>query len=341
MILRLRIGRSELVRSLSTNTIASARMRADLLYRHSEGLFAAATMLSSDEIAGLVKEFYQLTLTIDDHRRLFPEQQWSEENHRARSEYLDQSLTEQRNALRKDDFEKANPAAQVVMARRNSSEADLGPGEYNQIRQAILRASIDIIGELRARQDGDFNQDPRDKLLIDALRGAPLAQPSPSQSAALAAQPSRTLARGGPDFSEIAEAFRSDQVVTKIWDQQTAGQARASYRLVERYALADERVARLHSKVHLEIDAEVDGLYPKQWIGKVSVTTVGGRKLTARVDEPKGDPSNTLAKQELEAKAIRLAEFRGGATADEMRACISQMWCLDQLDRAADLLAKL
>lgn len=61
-------------------------------------------MLSSDEIAGLVKEFYQFTLTIDDHRRLFPEQPWSEENHRARSEYRDQSLAEQRDALRKDDF---------------------------------------------------------------------------------------------------------------------------------------------------------------------------------------------------------------------------------------------
>ncbi|WP_411962677.1 DUF6538 domain-containing protein [Mesorhizobium sp. ES1-1] len=30
--LRSRIGRSELVRSLSTNAVASARMRADLLY---------------------------------------------------------------------------------------------------------------------------------------------------------------------------------------------------------------------------------------------------------------------------------------------------------------------
>ncbi|ESX03693.1 integrase [Mesorhizobium sp. LSJC268A00] len=229
MILRLRIGRSELVRSLSTNTIASARMRADLLYRHSEGLFAAATMLSSDEIAGLVKEFYELTLTIDDHRRLFPEQQWSEEDHRARSEYLDQSLAEQRDALRKDDFEKANPAAQVVMARRNLSQADLGPGEYNQIRQAILRASIDIIGELRARQEGDYNYESKDKLVRTALDG--------STGGGLSQQtvPLPTLVQKapniGPTFSEIAEAFRSDQIAIKNWDQQTASQARATYRL--------------------------------------------------------------------------------------------------------------
>ncbi|WP_347404005.1 site-specific integrase [Mesorhizobium sp. WSM4887] len=231
--LRSRIGRSELVRSLSTNAVASARMRADLLYRHSEGLFAAAaSMLSSDQIARLVKDFYQLTLTIDDHRRLFPEQPWSEEEHRARSNYLDQTLAEQRDALRKNDFEKASPAAQVVMARSNLAEADLRPGEFNQIRQAILRASIDIISELRARQDGDFNRDPQDRLLKDALGGASAAPVGPpSQVLAPQVTPSPLVASGGPSFSEIAEAFRSDQIAVKIWDHQTAGQARATYRL--------------------------------------------------------------------------------------------------------------
>ncbi|MDG4889695.1 site-specific integrase [Mesorhizobium sp. WSM4887] len=208
-------------------------MRADLLYRHSEGLFAAAaSMLSSDQIARLVKDFYQLTLTIDDHRRLFPEQPWSEEEHRARSNYLDQTLAEQRDALRKNDFEKASPAAQVVMARSNLAEADLRPGEFNQIRQAILRASIDIISELRARQDGDFNRDPQDRLLKDALGGASAAPVGPpSQVLAPQVTPSPLVASGGPSFSEIAEAFRSDQIAVKIWDHQTAGQARATYRL--------------------------------------------------------------------------------------------------------------
>ncbi|MCA0050249.1 MmgE/PrpD family protein [Mesorhizobium sp. B283B1A] len=105
----------------------------------------------------------------------------------------------------------------------------------------------------------------------------------------------------------------------------------------ERHSLADDRVTRFRSKVRMEFDAEVDTLYPKQWVGKVSVTTVDGRKLTARVDEPKGDPGNTLAKQELEAKAIRLAEFRGGATADEMRRCIARVWKLDQTGSTSDI----
>lgn len=108
----------------------------------------------------------------------------------------------------------------------------------------------------------------------------------------------------------------------------------------ERHALTDAAVADFRGKVRMERDEEVDTLYPKQWVGKVSVTTVDGRTLFSRVDEPKGDPGNTLARQELEAKAIRLAGFRGGATADEMRASIARIWALDQPGSGADFLAR-
>ncbi|TIQ36501.1 MAG: MmgE/PrpD family protein [Mesorhizobium sp.] len=109
----------------------------------------------------------------------------------------------------------------------------------------------------------------------------------------------------------------------------------------ERHALAGGGVAAFRSKVRMEFDREVDTLYPKQWVGKVRVTTVDGRSLSARVDEPKGDPGNTLARQELEAKAVRLAEFRGGATADEMRASIARIWALDHPESSADIVARL
>jgi hypothetical protein len=38
-----------------------------------------------------------------------------------------------------------------------------------------------------------------------------------------------------------------------------------------------------------------------------------------RIDEPKGDPGNVPTKDELEAKAIRLAGFRDDATPAEYR----------------------
>ncbi|OYU72115.1 MAG: 2-methylcitrate dehydratase, partial [Burkholderiales bacterium PBB5] len=73
---------------------------------------------------------------------------------------------------------------------------------------------------------------------------------------------------------------------------------------------------------------EVDTAYPARWIGKVQVTTTDGRHFAARVDEPKGDPGNTLSRLELEDKAQRLAAYRQGASAAEMQQVIAQVWAL-------------
>lgn len=87
-------------------------------------------------------------------------------------------------------------------------------------------------------------------------------------------------------------------------------------------------VVAFRDKVSMVLDAEVDTAYPARWIGKVQVTTTDGRQLAARVDEPKGDPGNTLSRPELEDKAQRLAAYRGGATAAEMQTVIAQVWGL-------------
>ena len=79
---------------------------------------------------------------------------------------------------------------------------------------------------------------------------------------------------------------------------------------------------------------------PRRWIGKVRVTTTDGRFLTARVDEPKGDPGNSLTRAELEAKAIRLAGFRAGATTSEMLAMIERIWVMYTDVDAAQILPK-
>ncbi len=79
----------------------------------------------------------------------------------------------------------------------------------------------------------------------------------------------------------------------------------------------------------MQLDPEVDAAYPARWIGKVEVLTKDGRVLAGRVDEPKGDPGNTLSRPELEAKAQRLAAYRGGATEAEMRQVIARVWSLE------------
>jgi 2-methylcitrate dehydratase PrpD len=67
-------------------------------------------------------------------------------------------------------------------------------------------------------------------------------------------------------------------------------------------------------RVEMQLDKEVDEAYPVQWIGKVTVITKDGRTLSGRVDEPKGDPGNTLSRLEIEEKATRLALFSKAAT---------------------------
>jgi 2-methylcitrate dehydratase PrpD len=89
------------------------------------------------------------------------------------------------------------------------------------------------------------------------------------------------------------------------------------------------QVAAFRDKVTMVLDPEVDSAYPARWIGKVRVRTNDGRELDGRVDEPKGDPGNTLSRPELEAKALRLASYRGGATGEEMQHLIERVWALD------------
>jgi 2-methylcitrate dehydratase PrpD len=99
-----------------------------------------------------------------------------------------------------------------------------------------------------------------------------------------------------------------------------------------------QRVAQFRGKVHMVLDKEVDQAYPARWIGKVTVGTTDGRTLHGRVDEPKGDPGNTLSRTELEDKAARLAAFSGAATPAEMAALADKIWSISRITNMGDLL---
>lgn len=100
----------------------------------------------------------------------------------------------------------------------------------------------------------------------------------------------------------------------------------------------DPRVVAFRDRVAMELDDEVDRAYPSRWIGKVIVVTNDGRRFDGRVDEPKGDPGNTLTPTELEDKAIRLARYRDGATEAEMRRAIAAIRALPSAARVGPLL---
>jgi len=106
--------------------------------------------------------------------------------------------------------------------------------------------------------------------------------------------------------------FSMGRVLALIATRRSAGMSD-----FERFFGAPE-TAEFAAKVSMAFDPEVQAAYPERWIGKIEVQTVDGRRLEGRVDEPKGDPGNTLSRAELETKALGLVEFAHSATPEEM-----------------------
>ncbi len=103
-------------------------------------------------------------------------------------------------------------------------------------------------------------------------------------------------------------------------------------------SFSSEDIQAFCQKVEMVLDPEVDQAYPRKWIGKVTVTTNDGKTYNGRVDDPKGDPDNTLSRSEIEDKAIRLALFSKAATEVEMRTLIDQLWHIETLTKIGKFL---
>jgi len=93
-------------------------------------------------------------------------------------------------------------------------------------------------------------------------------------------------------------------------------------------ALSDGDVAAIRDKVSMTLDTEVDGAYPQRWLGRVIVTTADGRTLHGAIDEPKGDPGNTLNRSELADKFQCLTQFSGARTPAQTSKLIEKVWDL-------------
>lgn len=104
--------------------------------------------------------------------------------------------------------------------------------------------------------------------------------------------------------------------------------------------LDDPGVAAFRGKVEMALDPEVDSAYPQRWIGKVTVYTRDGRVLHGRVDEPKGDPGNTLSRPEIEYKTLSLGRYADAATEQELRGLIATIWGLEKLGKVETLLPR-
>jgi 2-methylcitrate dehydratase PrpD len=100
----------------------------------------------------------------------------------------------------------------------------------------------------------------------------------------------------------------------------------------------DAAVVQVRNQVNMVLDPEVDAAYPARWLGRVSVRTTDGREFAAKVDEPKGDPDNTLSRAEVQDKALRLAAYRDGASAAEMQQAIARIQSLRNTPKVGRLI---
>ncbi|GAC1561076.1 MAG: MmgE/PrpD family protein [Herpetosiphon sp.] len=106
-------------------------------------------------------------------------------------------------------------------------------------------------------------------------------------------------------------------------------------------ALHNPALRRFLPRVEMVWDQDIEAAYPRRWVGFVEVETVDGRRLSARVEAPKGDPDHFLDQDELESKARRLAAFRDGATEDEMTHIIERIAGLERAPDVRDMLPQL
>ncbi|UOD49327.1 MmgE/PrpD family protein [Orrella daihaiensis] len=102
--------------------------------------------------------------------------------------------------------------------------------------------------------------------------------------------------------------------------------------------LGDGKITEFRERVTMVLDPEIDQAYPARWIGKVTVTTRDGKTVTTVVEEPKGDPGNTLSRPEIEDKAMRLGTYQNAATAQEVKSIIDQVWQIETAAKVGNLL---
>lgn len=224
------LSRVELCCSLRTTDVGSASSLSRCLYLRSEELFArvkSSPMLTDTQLASMVQDFYALVLKQDNQLRLDSRGPIDEPTRQARIAHYADVAEQSRRDLATNNFASADLIA-ALMIQKHGLAGQIEIADVRLVQQAMLRAGCDLADAVRARYQGDFNHEPRDKLLTAALGeiapvviGPASPQHEPEQPAPAAGRP----------FAAVAEEFRATQVRRKVWEQQTALQARKTYQL--------------------------------------------------------------------------------------------------------------
>ncbi|HEY4980660.1 MAG TPA: hypothetical protein VII24_01700, partial [Pseudolabrys sp.] len=179
-------------------------------------------MLSDEQLTLIVGDFYETVIRQENSLRLNG-QPLSEEARQARIAHYKEVSERTKQSLGGNQFADAAFVSEAML-RKHKLAGTLKRNEINQVRQAILRAGIDLADHMKARYEGDFNHQPRDQLLK-----AQFANFAPIQEGPITKTPAPKPA--GPLFSEFSKPFLARQVQTRAWEKQTAHQAEKSFEL--------------------------------------------------------------------------------------------------------------
>ncbi len=244
----------------------------------------------------------------------------------------------------------ANSSRNAVFAVLLAREGFTGPdaplkGEMGFIRQLLA-------GEFNDKLILDLNSMPSPKRILDTY-----IKPHPVEYHAQSAVDAAKMIR-----QEYGKAIEPDDVESitidtfkaaydiivkdpEKWDPKTKETADHSLMWVTAVALLhgtvelqhyrpenirDPRVLSLMRKMKVNVDPELDKLYPSAIPNRITVKFKDGRELTVRVDHPpRGHPKNAMSDEEVEDKFRRLTD--GLLTLNQVNTVISLMKNLENL----------
>jgi integrase len=180
-------------------------------------------MLTEHDVATMVKAFYTSLLARDDAVRLNRAEPLMPLLRQRYVEHYAQLAEQGRVDLANNAFGSVRLATAAMLAHHLGPDFKVGSADSRRVSQALLRAGIELAEALKARAEGDFNYEPKDKLLSAALNGQP-----EKNNASPTLPPSAPTA---PPFTREAEEFRLAQLRRRVWEQQTGLQARKTFAL--------------------------------------------------------------------------------------------------------------
>ncbi|MBC7331159.1 MAG: MmgE/PrpD family protein [Synergistetes bacterium] len=100
-------------------------------------------------------------------------------------------------------------------------------------------------------------------------------------------------------------------------------------------SIKDERVRELARRITIEVDPEIQKLYPNPRSLVLEVKTRSGETFSYRVDYPKGDPENPMSDEELEEKFLDITEEPLGKK--KALLLLEKLWNIDKVKDVEEL----